>query len=71
MKMEDQAWLDWRARLADVYDESDYAGPLQSAVMRSGHRLAEKRFLERDFFARVLEIGTGDRGIPRFCSSWL
>ncbi len=56
---EDQAWLDYRAKFADVYDESNYASPLQSAVMRASHRLTEKHFQERDHFAKVLEIGAG------------
>lgn len=59
MENEDRAWLDYRARFADVYDESNYASPLQSAVMRASHRLTERRFQERDYFARVLEIGAG------------
>jgi phosphatidylethanolamine/phosphatidyl-N-methylethanolamine N-methyltransferase len=59
MKNEDQAWLDQRARFADVYDASNYASPLQSAMMRAGHRLTEKYFKKRDHFAKVLEIGAG------------
>jgi len=59
MENEDPAWLDYRARFADVYDESNYASPLQSAVMRASHRLTEKRFQERDHFSKVLEIGAG------------
>ncbi len=59
MESEDQAWLSYRARFADVYDESNYSSPLQSAVMRASHRLTEKRFNQRDHFPRVLEIGAG------------
>lgn len=59
MKNEDKAWLEYRARFADVYDKSNYASPLQSAVMRAGHRLTEKSFKERDHFGKVLEIGAG------------
>ena len=59
MLNEDQAWLDYRARFADVYDESNYASPLQSAVMRASHRLTEKNFKDHDHFAKVLEIGAG------------
>lgn len=59
MGNEDQAWLDYRARFADVYDESNYASPLQSAVMRASHLLSEKRFHEFDHFPQVLEIGAG------------
>jgi phosphatidylethanolamine/phosphatidyl-N-methylethanolamine N-methyltransferase len=57
MVNEDQDWLDYRARFADVYDESNYANPLQSTVMRANHRLTENNFKEHDHFARVLEIG--------------
>jgi ubiquinone/menaquinone biosynthesis C-methylase UbiE len=56
---EDQAWLDYRARFADIYDESNYASPLQSAVMRASHRLAEKKFDKNNYFSKVLEIGAG------------
>lgn len=59
MTDEDPAWLDYRARFADVYDESNYASPLQASVMRASHRLLEKRFGANDRFARVLEIGAG------------
>lgn len=59
MENEDQAWLDYRARFADVYDESNYASPLQSAVMRASHRLVEKHFQAQDHFSKVLEIGAG------------
>lgn len=50
MNNEDQAWLDYRASFADVYDRSNYSSPLQSIVMRAGHRLAERKFHARDFF---------------------
>ncbi|MDD2759412.1 MAG: class I SAM-dependent methyltransferase [Methylomonas sp.] len=56
---EDKAWLDYRAQFADVYDESNYASPLQAAVMRASHRLTEKHFNKHDHFARVLEVGAG------------
>lgn len=59
MNNEDQAWLDYRDRFADVYDEFNYSSPLQSAVMRASHRLVEMHFQERDHFAKVLEIGAG------------
>lgn len=59
MNNEDQAWLDYRARFADVYDASNYASPLQSAVMRASHRLTERKFNAQAHFGRVLEIGAG------------
>ena len=59
MKNEDQAWLDYLARFADVYDESNYVSLLQSAIMRASHCLTEKNFKKRDHFAKVLEIGAG------------
>jgi hypothetical protein len=55
----DQAWLDYRARFADVYDGCNYASPLQSAVMLASHRLTEKCFQEHDHIPKVLEIGAG------------
>ena len=59
MTNEDKAWLDYRARFADVYDNSNYSSPIQSAVMRASHRLSENKFHERDHFSKVLEIGAG------------
>ena len=59
MSNEDQAWLDYRAKFADVYDNSNYSSPLQSAVMRASHRLVEKKFQKQDYFSKVLEIGAG------------
>ena len=59
MNNEDQAWLDYRDRFTDVYDELNYSSPLQRAVMRASHRLVERHFQERDHFAKVLEIGSG------------
>ena len=56
---EDPAWLEYRARFANIYDASNYGSPLQSAVMRASHRLAEKYFHKRDYFEKVLEIGAG------------
>ena len=59
MGNEDQDWLDYRTRFADVYDDSNYVNPLQSRVMRASHRLTEKIFNRRDHFSKVLEIGAG------------
>jgi len=59
MNSEDQTWLDYRARFSEIYDESNYSSPLQSAVMRASHRLTEKQFGGNDHFSRVLEIGAG------------
>lgn len=66
MVNEDQAWQDYRARFSEIYDESNYVSPLQSAVMGSSHRLTEKRFSEREHFSRVLEIGAGTGEHLRF-----
>jgi hypothetical protein len=38
MMNEDQEWLDYRNRFSAVYDESNYASPLQAFAMRSSHR---------------------------------
>lgn len=59
MSNEDKAWLDYRARFSEVYDDSNYSSPLQSFVMRESHRLAEKKFRENNHFSKVLEIGAG------------
>jgi len=56
---EDREWLEYRARFAELYDDSNYVSPLQSAVMGASHRLAEKRFKACDHFPQVLEIGAG------------
>lgn len=56
---EDKAWLDWRARFSEIYDEANYVSPIQSWVMRSSHKASEKRFGTTDKFSRVLEIGAG------------
>ena len=31
MTKEDEAWLDYRASFADIYHDSNYSSPLQSA----------------------------------------
>lgn len=59
MSSEDPAWTDYRARFADVYDDSNYGGGLQGFTMRAGHKLAEERFGPDRFFGRVLEVGAG------------
>ena len=62
MKMilnEDKDWLDYRSRFSNLYDQSNYESPLQSMVMRAGHRLSERPFNENGFFSNVLEIGSG------------
>lgn len=59
MNNEDDAWLNYRAKFADIYDGSNYSSPLQSAVMRASHRLVEKKFRVNEQFSRVLEIGAG------------
>ncbi len=59
MSEEDQAWLDYRKRFAEMYDKSNYESPLQAFVMRAGHREAERRHGRETHFSRVLEIGAG------------
>jgi phosphatidylethanolamine/phosphatidyl-N-methylethanolamine N-methyltransferase len=56
---EDKAWLDYRIRFGDIYHESNYSSPLQSAVMKASHRISEKFFNKNDHFQKVLEIGVG------------
>jgi ubiquinone/menaquinone biosynthesis C-methylase UbiE len=59
MITDDEAWLNYRARFAEVYDEANYASPLQAKVMHKSHWLVEKFFSSSDHFSRVLEIGAG------------
>jgi phosphatidylethanolamine/phosphatidyl-N-methylethanolamine N-methyltransferase len=59
MQWEDKAWLEYREKFADVYDDSNYSSPLQALVMRASHRLAEREFGHQVHFDRVLEIGAG------------
>lgn len=35
MQNEDKAWTEYREKFSEVYDESNYASPLQSLVMRA------------------------------------
>ncbi|MGI9024464.1 MAG: class I SAM-dependent methyltransferase [Burkholderiaceae bacterium] len=59
MQHEDKAWLDYRERFSDLYDDSNYSSPLQSFVMRASHKLVEKEYGKQAHFDRVLEIGAG------------
>jgi phosphatidylethanolamine/phosphatidyl-N-methylethanolamine N-methyltransferase len=59
MRDEDKAWVEYREKFADVYDESNYSSPLQARVMRAGHAMAEKPFDSGTHFTRVMEIGAG------------
>lgn len=59
MKNEDKAWLEYREKFSEVYDESNYSSPLQSSVMRASHKLVEKAYGEQMHFGRVLEVGAG------------
>lgn len=56
---EDQEWLDYRSRFAEIYDQSNYESPLQSFVMGASHRLLERSFGPEAHFDRVLEVGAG------------
>lgn len=59
MHNEDKAWVEYREKFADVYDERNYESPLQSWVMRASHKLTERQFDSSVQFGRVLEIGAG------------
>lgn len=59
MLQDDKAWLDYRRRFSEVYDDSNYTSPLQSFVMRASHRLVEKSYGPEQYFSRVIEIGAG------------
>lgn len=59
MTGDDKAWEDYRNRFSDVYDNANYASPLQSFAMHASHRLVERAFGKDAQFGRVLEIGAG------------
>lgn len=56
---EDDAWLKYRTMFADTYDAANYDSPLQSFVMRAGHRLTESMIPAGAHFSQVIEIGAG------------
>ena len=57
MQTEDKAWIEYREKFSEVYDESNYSSPLQSSVMRASHKLVERAFDDQAHFGRVLEVG--------------
>ncbi|WP_025993150.1 class I SAM-dependent methyltransferase [Pseudomonas viridiflava] len=59
MEHEDKAWTDYREKFSELYDDSNYASPLQSFVMRASHKLVEKEYDQGTHFKKVLEIGAG------------
>lgn len=59
MQGEDKAWIEYREKFSEVYDDSNYSSPLQASVMRASHRLTEKAFGDQAYFGRVLEVGAG------------
>lgn len=59
MQKEDKAWIEYREKFSEVYDESNYSTPLQSSVMRASHKLVEKAFDDQVHFGSVLEVGAG------------
>lgn len=56
---EDNAWLTFKARSSDIYDDFNYDRSLQAFMMRASHRLVEKPFKSNQHFSKVLEIGAG------------
>lgn len=59
MQTEDRAWTEYREKFSEVYDQSNYASPLQSWVMGASHRLLESPYGDQQLFRRVLEVGAG------------
>lgn len=59
MQGEDKAWIEYRHKFSEVYDQSNYSSPLQSSVMRASHKLVEKAYDDQTHFGRVLEVGAG------------
>ena len=56
---EDKAWLEYRGKFSELYDQSNYSSPLQAMVMRASHKLVEKKFDSGTHFNKVLEVGAG------------
>lgn len=59
MHGEDDAWIEFRKRFSEVYDDLNYSSPLQSSVMRKSHQAVERAYDDRSHFGRVLEVGAG------------
>ncbi|WP_115658580.1 class I SAM-dependent methyltransferase [Pseudomonas sp. PH1b] len=59
MQNEDKAWIEYKKKFSELYDDSNYSSPLQSLVMRASHKLVEKAYGDQSQFKRVLEIGAG------------
>ena len=59
MQCDDKAWIEYREKFSELYDNSNYSSPLQSLVMRSSHKLVEKAYSEQMHFGHVLEVGAG------------
>jgi len=58
--VEDPAWIDYRRRFAEVYDDLNYDDrSLQGWAMRASHRLAERGLDASQRYGRVLEVGSG------------
>jgi len=58
-KFDDPVWTEYNASFANNYDEYNYDKSLQSIVMSSSHKFAEKKYSKLDHFSKVLEIGAG------------
>ena len=59
LNTEDKAWVDYRDQFARIYDQDNYASPLQAKVMHASHRLIESGYGSNEHFSRVLEVGAG------------
>ncbi|WP_434705769.1 class I SAM-dependent methyltransferase [Pseudomonas sp. Z1-12] len=59
MHSEDKAWIEYREKFSEIYDESNYTSPLQSFVMRASHKLVESAYGKASHFESVLEVGAG------------
>jgi ubiquinone/menaquinone biosynthesis C-methylase UbiE len=59
MQCDDKAWVDYRVKFSELYDDSNYSSLLQSSVMRASHKLLEKTYDNKIHFGKVLEVGAG------------
>lgn len=63
---DDEVWTKYKNEFASVYEESNYSSPFRSWIMRSGHKMLEKKIDKNKKFNRVIEIGAGTGEHPQF-----
>ena len=56
---EDKDWLVYNKNFADNYDDLNYQRGVQNYCMSLSHKLIENRFTTKDYFDKVIEVGSG------------